>query len=499
MSALISWIARRPCSRGRSASCITKSKSGKRQVSESTYPQIVEGGYDLRVRLKTRPSTGKPSRNATESARAAVDSKTNDDMKREAAMSLLWALRAMPEWRSRMDLGRAGTLLPALLEHAARSTPFYRGLSGRGLAGLPLVSRRMVDAERPRFVAERGPGCHGFTVHTSGTTGSPLAIEYDLAAWYDVNFASYQRMAEVAGSSPWPGKPGHVGAVLCTTKKSSRPEDLVLPSLGYSTFLRRVLGRGPVEDERLVREILDLDGPFILHGKPTYLLELASREKALFGESRIRPKVVVVSGENLFADQRDILEMYFSCDVIEAYTSGEGGLIAMSCKKQWGLHVQTDRVVLEVLDDGREVRNEGVGELVLTNLVNWATPILRYATGDRGEISHTSCPCGFEGPTLWPFHGREPADLDLRGRSVSRDVVERWFRDAGILNYQLRRLEGDHGVVVRWVPFMECDPPAVEDALVRTMSNWLGREAVRFERVASVLRTGSKLRRFVGW
>src|SRR5207245_6125983 len=82
--------------------------------------------------------------------------------------------------------------------------------------------------------------------------------------------------------------------------------------------------------------------------------------------------------------------------------------------------------LVEILDpDGVTIREEGDGELVLTNLGRWATPIIRYRTGDRVRALRGQCSCGrtlvkLEGGIL----GRVDDMVTIRGVNVFPIAIE---------------------------------------------------------------------------
>jgi phenylacetate-CoA ligase len=74
----------------------------------------------------------------------------------------------------------------------------------------------------------------------------------------------------------------------------------------------------------------------------------------------------------------------------------EVGAYGFECSAQAGLHVNELEFVAEVLDpdSGAEVAPGEVGELTLTNLGRWGSPVLRYRSGDRVRLAPEPCPCG---------------------------------------------------------------------------------------------------------
>jgi phenylacetate-CoA ligase len=105
----------------------------------------------------------------------------------------------------------------------------------------------------------------------------------------------------------------------------------------------------------------------------------------------------------------------------------EVGAYAFECAAQSGLHVNELEFIAEVLEPetGRPVAPGEVGELTLTNLGRWGSPVLRYRSGDRVRVAAEACPCGrtfvrLEGGIL----GRVDDMLTVRGVNLFPSALE---------------------------------------------------------------------------
>ena len=103
---------------------------------------------------------------------------------------------------------------------------------------------------------------------------------------------------------------------------------------------------------------------------------------------------------------RELANQQFGSRVINVLSSSEAGVIALECPHSGLLHIQSEAVLAEILDDdGNAVEEGGTGELVVTAFYNYATPLIRYRSGDyveRGPVS----PCGVKLPTISRIAGR---------------------------------------------------------------------------------------------
>ena len=72
----------------------------------------------------------------------------------------------------------------------------------------------------------------------------------------------------------------------------------------------------------------------------------------------------------------------FRAPVFEMYDSHEFNLLAWECSATGEMHISDYGMILEVLRDGRPVREGERGEVVGTNLYAYTMPFIRYRLGD---------------------------------------------------------------------------------------------------------------------
>lgn len=119
------------------------------------------------------------------------------------------------------------------------------------------------------------------------------------------------------------------------------------------------------------------------------------------------PKGMVSSAESLHENQREKIESVFGCKLLDRYGCREVGNIAHECEEQNGLHIFTEHIIMEIVDEnGISCEAGEEGEIVITKLDNYAFPFIRYRIGDIGVMSDRSCPCGRNLPMLEEIKGR---------------------------------------------------------------------------------------------
>jgi len=112
--------------------------------------------------------------------------------------------------------------------------------------------------------------------------------------------------------------------------------------------------------------------------------------------------------EQLWDFQRADIERAFGCPVIDFYGARESAPIATQCLERNGLHVMADLRIVEIVDEeGHPAMPGEVGRVVVTDLTNYAMPLIRYANDDLASWSTEGpCRCGRTLPRLASIHGR---------------------------------------------------------------------------------------------
>ena len=149
--------------------------------------------------------------------------------------------------------------------------------------------------------------------------------------------------------------------------------------------------------------------------EPDYLLTYPSNLSALLdvaeadsrrraGLSRLRQARTI--GETVSDALRERCRAVLDVGIADIYSSQEVGVIALQCPQEHGYHVMAEGVIVEILDDeGRPCAPGDVGRVVVTDLHNFATPLIRYDLRDLAEDG-TPCPCGRGLPRIKRILGR---------------------------------------------------------------------------------------------
>lgn len=149
-----------------------------------------------------------------------------------------------------------------------------------------------------------------------------------------------------------------------------------------------------------------------------------------------RLKAVLTVGTALAGTVRAEAARKLGAEIFNLYASTELGYVALGGDACGGwLHVD---------EAGYLVENDPARGLLVTDFNNRLTPLLRYETGDRAEISGAPCACGRKGLRL-KLKGRVRAGIKDRAGAELRetDIIDR-TAGAGLPFFQL--LAGTDGL-----------------------------------------------------
>jgi phenylacetate-CoA ligase len=303
-------------------------------------------------------------------------------------------------------------LLRALLEHAGQQVPYYRdlfrqiGFDPRGvrslgdLEALPRLTRPIMQAEGARMLAEDVPVTARIVGRTGGTTGVPLAF------WQDRNFGKHNE------SAAWMSD-------MIAGRRYGSPTVYVVgapfdhqPYAGWLGLARKWLRNENLYSSRVMSDDAWLRLHHTLEARPPdILVAFASaaadmaRVLARAGLTPRYPRVAVIpTGEALEPEMRRDLERVFPAPVFNRYGSREAGLIACECEAHAGLHLNQADIYVESI--GADVYSEP-GELLITQLRNYAMPFIRYQIDDLAVLARGPCSCGRTSPMLLRVAGRK--------------------------------------------------------------------------------------------
>ncbi|WP_220089862.1 hypothetical protein, partial [Pseudomonas aeruginosa] len=111
------------------------------------------------------------------------------------------------------------------------------------------------------------------------------------------------------------------------------------------------------------------------------------------GQRRHKPRLIIATAEALSREQRRAIEDTFECSVSVYYGSRDIGMIGAECPEGGRLHIHPWASYVALVPAGQSPAGP-IYRLVITDLLNYGMPLLRYDTGDCILYDDSPCPCG---------------------------------------------------------------------------------------------------------
>jgi phenylacetate-CoA ligase len=369
-------------------------------------------------------------------------------------------------WPAERLLAAQYAQLSKLVEHAARTVPLYSDrLRRAGLRPgervteaawrrLPVLTRKEVQAQGEKLTSRATPPAFGPTevVASGGSSGVPVRVRksaLDAVMWEAVTIRDeiWHResfdglIARLRGIPP--------GLTREQEAAVRSEQGLVLPDWGRPANLIWRTGKIAAIDPKQPVKVL---AAFLLQRQPAYIFTFPSYLQLLVAHFRESPRKLTslsaawVSSETVDEGLREACQDVFGCRVVENYTSGETGYIALQCPQSAKLHIQSEVALVEVLDgEGRACRPGEIGRVVVTPLHAFAMPLLRYEIGDEAEVGEP-CVCGRGLPVLNRVVGRTQDYFVLRSGERRRVDVHHYRLSAipAVMEFQFVQSDYDN-------------------------------------------------------
>lgn len=402
------------------------------------------------------------------------------------------------QWYSLSDLTEyQNEKLRALIKHAYHTVPYYTELMKKlnlhpddiktvnDLYKLPLLTKQDIKNNFNKLISLKFNKHFLRHGHTSGTTGSPLDLVYDIqtcvvhhvADWRQKNWAGLKYGGPFASVQ---------GRLIVPIKQSSPPfwrKNHINNQLFMSSFHLR-------EDTiPYYFNKIKMDGIKYIEGYPSTIYILAMY---LNKRNQTFPlNAVLTSSETLYEFQRASIEKAFCCKVFDYYGMAERAVFATECEYHQGNHLNMDYGITEFVNNQNEIVSEGeFGRIVATSLHNWAMPLIRYQTNDSSSCDYSTCQCGRGFPLMKNVTTKDESIVTLPdGRLISPSVLTHPFKPmVNILESQIIQENKNEFIIkiVKNEKYSQTD----EDKLLSAFKERLGKDLIfKFEYVDEIPRT----------
>jgi phenylacetate-CoA ligase len=354
---------------------------------------------------------------------------------------------------------------------------------------LPILTKSIIRSRKDKIIARKIDNKQIIRAASSGSTGEPLQ-------YISTKVAESMRNAAARRFWQWSGyNLGDKWVRVQLWPRSTFPFVLKL-----STLLQRCeyVGSYQFNDNKIVESINTIRKfkPKIVRGYtgPIYMIAKYMAEHNI---DPIPLQGIVTHSETLLPHYRQLIEQQFQCKVFDTY-GGDGKVIAGQCE-YGNYHINDENLIIEYLKDDKSPAKPGeIGNIIVTDLNNYAMPFIRYQIGDVGIPRDGMCQCGRGLSLLQSIEGRD-SDLihTLNGNYLNvQYFVVNFEYEPSIVQFQVIQNYPDQ-LLLRLV-VNELFDASVKDKLHRGLKDGCGDGMnIDFEFVDNIPVTSSGKRRFI--
>ena len=271
--------------------------------------------------------------------------------------------------------------LSHLLRIATTTTSHYKGFEDyASLQDFPVIDKNVILEQYDDFKSSEVKTEDLFKASSSGSTGVPFTILQN-STKRNRNTADVIYFTKQAG--------GEIGDKLFYIKLWDHTN---LKSK-WETFVQHIHAHNVMDTtnrdmNRLVTKIKAHSSYKTILGYPSFFEELCDYMDSLEETPNMsRVNCIISMAEALKQHERERMAHYFNAPVFERYSNQENGILAQQTASSDGRYVLNwGSYYFEILelDSDEHVKPGGLGRIVVTDLFNFAMPMIRYDTGDMG-------------------------------------------------------------------------------------------------------------------
>lgn len=353
--------------------------------------------------------------------------------------------------------------LQAIYHYAIEYSPFYKTLY-EGYKFETMADFYKLPTINKTIMME-----HFTTLNTEGLIKEDV-MNYAIEKELNKDYLGYYKNEYVIGLSS--GTSGNKGLYVTPKSLTKRLPGVFLARGGIALkdlplrilFCLRVFSQGfndinapflklkyvsTMEKIDVVIETLHNQKTNLLMAPPSFIRQLLPYRDQI----QVKLKKIITYAEVLSQTEKAQFEAVFDTKVVEIYQASEGQM-ASACELGY-LHINEDLVNIELYDEqGIKIESPHVvgHKMIITNLVNYAQPLIRYEMNDM-IVLNDPCPCGSHFRRIEKVLGRSDDNIyfyDGLGKPhiVFSDLFSRWIittsdaiREFQVIQNEISKLE----------------------------------------------------------
>lgn len=349
----------------------------------------------------------------------------------------------MQEWSKEEITKWQNQKLKQLITHHYNNTPYIKNLFDKNnvypediktvddLAAIPPINKNIIRENFDDLIPKNISKIRYKKASTSGSTGNPMRYYLDINTWsyttaikiYAWQTSSYlygDKFVALGSSSLFP-----------TNKKS-----------WIHIFYFKLRNGIPLNGMNLSDEKLKGYTDLMKSKKVKYIYGYASAvylvaNYVLRNQLNLGIKGCFTTSEILTPDYRKEIEKAFNCKVMDCYGARDSGITAYEINP--GYYYVSHNSYAELYDKFEKNK----GSILVTDLLNYAFPFIRYDIGDEVEYLDENDKTDFNGQVFTEIIGRVSNIIKLdNGRVLTGPGFTILFKNLNVIAYRISQVGG---------------------------------------------------------
>lgn len=307
------------------------------------------------------------------------------------------------------------------MSHAKTTVPFYKDQKDTVLRNWPVVNKNILRSNGDSVLSGMYKKENLISMSTSGSTGTPFTSWQDGNKKKHVNAETLYYNGQIGFSI---GKRIiYLRSVVSEVQKSDWQQ---FAQNIYLLDCNDLSDKGIKEKMRFIVKHSKDCGAMLMGYASTLTAFQKYFDKYGYDDVKGAKIYGVVSGSEMLYDAtRSSIEKAFNCKCVSRYANEENGFLGQDWDKNNVFLMNRADYLVEILkiESDEPAEDEEVGRIVVTDLYNYAMPMIRYDTGDVGarvKVIHN----GRERYAVGSFGGRIVDSVkDFNGNPVSPHAI----------------------------------------------------------------------------
>jgi len=394
--------------------------------------------------------------------------------------------------------------LKKLINFVSKNVPYYIKLfkthninSGniktiKDLEKIPILTKQTIKQNWQDFIPKNINKIKYLNGSTGGSTGTPLKYrmskkDYEKGVallyrgWGYGDYRLGDKVAVIAGSSLIP-------FIKSEIKKNI--QDFILNFRHYSSF--------NMSEENLFKYFNNINRwkPNFLRGYASSIYFFAKFIQNKNLKLKFHPNAIFTTSEKLLKKQRILIELIFRTRVFDEYGVNDGGISGHECSAHNGMHVDTERAIMETVNkNGKQIINRQ-GKLLATSLYNYALPFIRYDTGDLGIVVNKKCVCRKKSFLIKNVSGRVTDFLKLNNVTIGSPVLTVLMGKSDIEQYQIIQI-GSSSIIIKIIEGDDYNKKRDEEYIRKSFYSHVGKIDIVFKYLDLIFMIGADKHKFI--